>query len=530
MNAKSSLQYLALLWLPLWVALIPTWRFGTYYEFGWLVPPATLFFAWNRLRAIPMGASTMAGSAAGTRRPVAAFTILALAGAVGGLVVFRALELVDPTWRRVLVPHALLIAALTFAGLALKHGRALAVYFLPVIVFALTAVPLPSSLEQGVIRTFTGAVVGFSAEILRLVGQPITISGDALVSFSGRVAVTEGCSGLRSFQGLFMASLFFGELHRLKWRWRGVLIVAGAAFGMLTNVARAVTLSLLSMNHGKEAFDRWHDALGHAAFCLAIGALFLVARGIESKPRSAESWAGARAPESKSRPAAGGGRVRGAAIRCGIASLGFCLLATVGVELVARGWYRAHRPGSADQAASLPSLDLPENGLQALDLRDNPASKSLHYDEGDWLVIAAEDRRKQIVLFRFEYRPDNPSLFMDVTSHSPEDCMASRGFAVEARFPQRVLAADGAEIAFESLSFRPDPADPPMFVFKTRFISGEGSIHFDAVSYRLRLALTGQRRPSGSAMVLLASVTGYETEREAWEFFVEKVFGGKASG
>lgn len=510
---------LVLLWLPLWLALVPTWRGGQYYEFGWLVVPAALFFAHGRYRdlgRLPVVASALSRSL----KWLGVGCVLALFGVLWFL---RCFEMVDSTWRRILVPHALLVALATLGGIVWLHGVRVALFFLPVVLFALTAVPIPSGVEQWMVNGFTGAVVGVSAELLRWLGHPIVVHGDVLSSLSGRVEVTESCSGLRSFQSLLMAGLFFGELYRLWWTRRLLLLAAGLVFGFLTNVGRALCLGLISLEGGHEVFDRWHDGVGHVAFILAIGGTFLVARWMESR----EEKRGARSLPKFGKAVTTEEGKSGKAGKRPVWCLVVCaLMATVGVEVAAHAWYGL-RSDAAEYSGEVPEFRLPEAGVTELDIRDNVASEALAFDSSEWLMLGDEATNAKLELFRFGYVPGNSRFFMDVTGHSPEDCMGSRGYEVKERFADRVLEMGSLRLSFETLSFLPDPARGPLFVFKTRWIGNLGTIsgQASAVAYRVHLVKTGQRMPPGPGVVILASVQGVESVEEAWRFFVGRAFG-----
>jgi hypothetical protein len=203
----------------------------------------------------------------------------------------------------------------------------------------------------------------------------------------------------------------------------------------------------------------------------------------------------------------------------------FCLVATVGVEVLAHGWFFV-RSAKVVETVRLPLFRLPDEGVTRLDLGDNIASRQLWYDVGEWMWVSVS-RGKRVEVFRFEYEAGNPRFFVDVTGHSPENCMSSRGYDLEDRFADRVLKVEGAELVFESLSFRPDPNGKAMYAFKARWIANTGALSTTktATDYRIELVTEGMRRPMGDALVVLASVTGCESEQEAWEYFSGSVFG-----
>jgi exosortase len=265
---------LVALWLQLFWSLVPIWRDGEYYAYGWFVGPIALAFAGRRWQ--------MAKGERPSPNPGAVDEIGFAAGAALFLCILLVLPLrmiseTDPGWRPPLMLHAALIVAVTHWLLWMARGRALSLSLLPVTIFALTAVPLPWQLEQGLVRRLTGTVIGLTHEIFLLLGRPVEISGERLTMGAEIVEVTDGCSGIRSLQSLGMAALFFGELLLLTWTRRLVLLMAAAACAVIVNTLRAWTLAQIQFSNGKSAADAAHDMVGHVAFATSAGFLFGVA-------------------------------------------------------------------------------------------------------------------------------------------------------------------------------------------------------------------------------------------------------------
>lgn len=270
---------LSLLWLQLFWTLTATWRFGEYYAYGWFVPVLAAGLFWRRWQwlAAP-AASAPTAPAAAPRVPgwLAAAALLA----VLLILPLRWIATADPGWRPPLLLQTVLTCALFHGLLWQACGRRVALGLLPVTVFALSAVPYPWQLEQHLIRTLTGGVVTLTREMFLLAGQPVELLGERLVLGTNAVDVTDGCSGIRSFQSLVMVALFFGELLLLAWPGRlGLVLVAGlCALGV--NAGRAYALARIHFERGEAAATAAHDLLGHAAFALSSLILFLTARSL----------------------------------------------------------------------------------------------------------------------------------------------------------------------------------------------------------------------------------------------------------
>ncbi len=266
---------LAALWLHFFWCLVPSWRFGQYYEYGFLVPLLALGFAWRRAGML----GTTSPAPPWQPGKLADGLLLALAG-IGllALIPLRVIETGDPGWRPPVVLHGVLVTAATHLVLARWRGWKVSAFFLPVSVFAWSAVPYLYQIEQGLVRHLTDMVVGLAHEVFLLSGQPVEQIGARLAMGDRAVDVTDGCSGIRSIQSLVMAALFFGELLWLRWPARVALVGSALIAAVGCNTARAWYLASVQFSRGEEAAHAAHDPAGHLAFAIAALLLYLAAR------------------------------------------------------------------------------------------------------------------------------------------------------------------------------------------------------------------------------------------------------------
>jgi len=270
-NTMRSLVLAALiaLWAQLYLAVIPVWQNGEYYNYGWFVPPLAAFFFYRRWRDLPDGARGAAKSAKW------AIWLAVLLLPVFALL--RALNYVDAGWRPPMLANALIVVAVSHFLLGRFLGWKISWFFAPVTLFALSAIPWPWQIEQAIIRNLTGLVVGISTELFNLYGRPVTLHGEQLESMGTVVSVTNACSGIRSFQNLMMASLFFGEMFLLRLWPRVALIAVGVAAAIVLNIGRAMTLAAIRFDEGEVAFEHAHDSVGYTAFAISSLILFAAA-------------------------------------------------------------------------------------------------------------------------------------------------------------------------------------------------------------------------------------------------------------
>ena len=271
---RPFLTLLALLWLQLFWSLVHTWRFGEYYDFGWFVPVLAAGLAWHRwqARVIP------AGMLPDTPMPPPPWVWLLIALSIAFIAPLRIVAEADPVWRPPVVLHAMLVWGVTHLLLWHLLGRRVSMEFMPVTVFALTAVPYPWRLELELIHQLTTLVIDLTHEAFLWFGRPVELQGERLAMGAEVVEVADGCSGIRSLQGLVMVAVFFGELWWLSISKRLMLVVVAGACAIGINTLRAIWLAHLHFSRGKEAAAHAHDRIGHLAFFISAFILFLAAR------------------------------------------------------------------------------------------------------------------------------------------------------------------------------------------------------------------------------------------------------------
>lgn len=267
---------LIFLWLQLFWSLVPTWINGQYYEYGWFVPVLAVALAASRLS----GQST---AKIGPESPILKNRISSLAvgimlSVIGLIALLRLISIADPSWRPPLILHALIVASCTHFWIGTTLGWKTSRSLLPVTLFTLSSVPIPYQAEQWLIGNLTSIVARFTHELLILQGYPVDLRGITLFHGTQIVEVSEGCSGIRSFQSLLMVALFFGELLLLPWFSRLLLVANAAIFAFGVNMLRAYLLSTLHFSHGSEFANRQHDSIGNYAFVISSILLFVAAK------------------------------------------------------------------------------------------------------------------------------------------------------------------------------------------------------------------------------------------------------------
>ena len=262
-----GLVLLGALWTLLFYSASYSWQHGEYYDYGWYVPPVAIWFFYRKWRHwdMPVRSSLPLWLLA------AGLIFLSLP-----LAITRTLLRTDPSWATPLWGLAVTVCAVTLLVVWRLAGKGAIPGLIPVILFALTAVPWPGPVELYLVKWLTEAVLFTSTWVFGLLGQPVTVNGNQLELAGQVVGVTEGCSGIRSTQSFLMVSLFLGEWMRLRVLSRVGMVAIALLTAYVTNVGRASFLAWTRFDHGQDAFDRVHDSAGMVAYVIGAGVMIWV--------------------------------------------------------------------------------------------------------------------------------------------------------------------------------------------------------------------------------------------------------------
>jgi len=141
-------------------------------------------------------------------------------------------------------------------------------------------------LENRIVHQMTQGVVTAVAEVFQILGKPVEVVGDHLRLHDLTVEVTDGCSGIRSFQSFVMATWFFAELQRLRVDRTFTLLGCACGMAFVVNMARTYALSRIRFDFGEQAFARAHDWLGLLAFVLSGLFFYFLSGKLSALPRA----------------------------------------------------------------------------------------------------------------------------------------------------------------------------------------------------------------------------------------------------
>jgi len=142
--------------------------------------------------------------------------------------------------------------------------------FAVVIVVAFFIVTL-GPVNDRVIVPFTAQLSSVSGQVLRLLGQNVTVSGTTIFSSGFSVDVRNGCNGVEAI--LILVAAMVAYPASLQARLLGILL--GSVALEILNVIRIVSLYLLGF-YNRELFDLFHSAVWQVLIILASVGIFVV--------------------------------------------------------------------------------------------------------------------------------------------------------------------------------------------------------------------------------------------------------------
>jgi len=445
-----ALVPLVFLWQSLIRHLAVEWSLNPRYTYGWAVPGLCAYLIcrnWRRQGLAGLGEPCSIGQL----RTAAAAIGLALAL---GYAPLRLIQEANPEWRLVSWWQALEVLGLTFVLIFLcaqncqhsaKEPSWVPFWFFPILFF-LTAVPWPTLIENTIVRGLTSSVSFLTAEILGWLGVPALLYGNIIEVSEGRVAIEEGCSGIRSIQVSLMLALFFGQVHELSCARRVLCVVGAATLSLLTNLMRTVLLTLLTAKFGMEVLSNWHDRGGVPLLVALFVSVWVLAFWLRPRKReqSAANNSVWRYSKEKARQPAGPSH-SGV-----IVSLPLALLVWLGlVEVFTEAWYRSHEKSLP--ASVVWRIEPPRDaaGFRELELRPE-ARRFLRFDEGVNATWSPTDETRCQAIF-LSWKPGSVAAQL-ARNHTPEDCLVSGGYNLVASSETLTISVQGLELPFRSYS------------------------------------------------------------------------------
>jgi len=278
-RAFAFWAFLAVIYGQLALSLIPIWSDGTYYDYGWLSLVLVPVFFLARWREVGLDEATLEER---LRRLAVSLPVMAVVlTSIVVITLLRMTQWADSSWRPPLILHGFTVLALTAFLLYRLQGRSISAYWGCALV-VLLVVPLPMRWEFVLIHWLTEGVMEFALFVNRMMGLPLISQGETIFANGIPLQVSDGCSGIRSFQSGIFAGFALGEFLRLPLVSRLLLLASGLGFAFLMNGCRVIYLVRHAVAHPESDLDKVHDMTGYVTltitFLLIAGTGWLLAR------------------------------------------------------------------------------------------------------------------------------------------------------------------------------------------------------------------------------------------------------------
>lgn len=461
------------------------------YAYGWIVPVLAAFLVKLRWEDRPAPSPPLSGMA-----------FLAITCALFTLPA-RWLQEAAPERGICAWTYALAGLGITLSLIGMTGGAAWLRWFAFPVLFLLTAVPWPHTMEVLVSNSLMHETAGVTVEILCLAGVPAAQVGNLVHVESGVIDIDEACSGIRSLQAMVMFALFLGEMFRLLPGKRLALLAIGLAATLAANIVRTAVLSYLGFTLGMGMVDRFHDTAGLAVLVVSLSTTLGAARLL-------------RPAKIPSPPAPAPALLSALPLRLCSTLLVWFLIQEAAVE----SWYRWHEPKWPgwswsiqwpEQAKDFHRFTIPERSRRLLLCDDSQAARWTETDGSDWSV------------YWNRWNPGNPQAEV-AKVHRPDVCLNSEGAIMDRDLGVHRIAVSGQELPFHCYTFR--MGEKTRFVF---FCLCEERPNQPALISNPQFEETDMfqrawegRRHIGQQSLEIA-VTGTHSERSAQEAFTARL-------
>jgi exosortase len=420
-------------WILLILHLGSFWSVDPQYSYGWIVPFLVLFLFWRNWK---MQRSDSA-------RPSKWWAFI---GAIAAAIVLAPIWLVHeavPDWSVVNWAFALAVVSYQFCLISFGWGSSAARGLLFPTAFILSAVPWPQRLELALVQGLMKGIAAGAAEIVTWLDVPAFVTGNLIRIPAGLVGIDEACSGVRSLQSMLMASLFLGELLRMKTWLRLILVIAGLLLALFFNLVRTVILVWIANARGFSALEKWHDPAGFSVLGFSLVLLWIFAQSFRRSVESGQQYKEPGQFEPFTAP-----------LIVGFTSwFLFFVIAT-------DSWYRRNEV-NIPKTQHL-SVEWPRNGSPVVELPVSTSAKRiLLYDAAK--CAAWEDHRGiHWAFYSFVWNSGRTST-QSARVHRPENCLQGSGAILQSELGQTIVELAGIPLLFNTYLFV--RGGTPLYVF-----------------------------------------------------------------
>lgn len=240
--------------------LIDAWIVDGNYSHGFIIPPLSAYFAWERREQLAK--AVLRPSWLGFVIIVLSVTLL-LAGLLGSELFVARVSLIG-----------LLIGIVLFV-LGWNHLRVL---FFP-LAFLLLMVPIPAIIFNQIAFPLQLLASQFGEYCVSTANIPVLREGNVLILANTTLEVAEACSGIRSLVSLITLAIIFGYFTDPRWGVRTALVAAAVPVAIVANGARVAGTGIAAHYYGAQAAEGFfHEFSGWVVFVVAFALLLLIQR------------------------------------------------------------------------------------------------------------------------------------------------------------------------------------------------------------------------------------------------------------
>ena len=278
-----------------------------------------------------------------------------------------------------------------------------------------------------------------------------------------------------------MLTLFLGEILSFTWTRRIALLLAGAAWALVTNVARTAVLGWIADRQGMVAMEASHDTAGYTVLVicsLLVGATaWLLHRSVAAAPSTRVDSAGiAQRLRELATPAAA------------------CIAILIAGLFLTETWFRLHERSDIPLAPWRFRLPIDRPGFERTTIAPTIRA-DLRFDEGYGGKWRDESGLRWQALY-FRWLPGRNSA-QTVGVHDPRACLAAVGMKEVTTLSALDLSRGGIPLPVDAYHFLDGPHD--VFVFNclaedVRRGESQTRVREDnSISSRFVAALAGKR-------------------------------------
>ncbi len=240
--------------------LIAAWSTDDNYSHGFFIVPLSLYFAWERRKAIAaapalpsmFGAIVVAGS-----------LFLLVAGLLGA---------------ELFLSRVSIIGTIAGTTLFLFGWPMLRILAFPM-AFMLLMIPLPAIIFNKIAFPLQLLASHVGEYSVRSMDIPILREGNVLILANATLEVAEACSGIRSLISLITLGIVFGYFVDQRVWVRSIIALSAIPVAILANGLRVASAGVAAHNFGTAGVEGiFHEFSGWVVFVIAFMMMFLLQR------------------------------------------------------------------------------------------------------------------------------------------------------------------------------------------------------------------------------------------------------------